>query len=150
MNVTVYSKSTALRMIAVGFPENVAVVSFYTPIGRANPARFRVEYGTACDRVFYVGVPDIDESGFEANGFTSESFLREADALADFIYVARDEGRDIICQCEFGIGRSAACAAAILEHFEGMGSEILASDRYHPNMTVYNRVLAALERRSKK
>lgn len=37
------------------------------------------------------------------------------------IYTAVEHEMDIICQCEHGQSRSAACAAAIKEHFEKSG-----------------------------
>ena len=54
-------------------------------------------------------------------GHINETYLAEADELATFIYEAREVGRDIICQCDYGQSRSAACAAAILQHFEKRG-----------------------------
>ena len=55
---------------------------------------------------------------------------------------------DIICQCDYGQSRSAACAAAILEHFERNGISIFADYRYYPNQLVFNKVLKALKRRN--
>ena len=49
---------------------------------------------------------------------TYETYFPEVEELADFIYMAIEQGMDIICQCEYGQSRSAACAAAIKEHFE--------------------------------
>ena len=99
--------------------------------------------------MFYVGIPDIDESSFEEYGYTEETFLSNASELADFIYSAKENGRDIICQCDFGTRRSAACAAAILEFFEGRGDEIFLNDSYSPNLVVFNKVLSALQKRNK-
>ena len=134
----------AVALIKSGFPENVSVISFYSPDGTGGVGRLRVDYSNVCERVFYVGIPDIDESGFSENGYTEETFFKEADDLADFVFAAVEKGRDIICQCDFGMSRSAACAAAILEFFEGRGSEIFSNDRYCPNLTVFNRVFSAL------
>ena len=150
MNVSVYSRIAITELIKSGFPKNVSVVSFYNPVGRLAPGRFRVDYGQACDNVFYVGIPDIDEGGFEENGYNLESFFLEVDDLAKFIIKAVTEGHDIICQCDFGRGRSAACAAAILDHFEGRGNEIFTNDIYSPNMTVYKKVLDALSKKRMK
>ena len=44
-----------------------------------------------------------------------------------------------------GCARSAACAAAIREHFYGEGIEIFADYRYYPNQLVYNKLKAALD-----
>ena len=149
MNVKIYSKMAVRELIRNGFPENVSVISFYTPVGLSDVSRFRIDYSTVCDSVFYVGVPDIDESGFSEYGYTDETFLSEADDLADFIFRANIDGRDIICQCDFGTRRSAACAAAIWEFFEGRGNEIFLNDRYSPNLTVFNKVFNALCKKKK-
>ena len=136
-------------LIKNNFPSNVAVISFYRPLRGPDPNKLRVDYSGVCDDVFYVGIPDIDESSFEEYGYTEETFLSNASELADFIYSAKENGRDIICQCDFGTRRSAACAAAILEFFEGRGDEIFLNDSYSPNLVVFNKVLSALQKRNK-
>ena len=68
------------------------------------------------------------------------------DELAQFIKIAVQAGYRIICQCEYGQSRSAACAAAILQHFEKNGISIFADYRYYPNQLVYNKIFEALER----
>lgn len=68
----------------------------------------------------------------------------EADDLAKFIYGAYNEGLDIICQCEYGQSRSAACAATILEHFYHNGISIFADYRYYPNQMIFHKVFDAL------
>lgn len=147
MEVRVYSRMAVGSLMKNGFPDNVSVVSFYNSSGMSDSGKNRVDYTKACDSVFYVCAPDIDENGFDEYGYTEDTFLSEADDLADFIYSAVSEGRDIICQCDFGRSRSAACAAAILDHFEERGYEIFSGDTYSPNPLVYKRVLEALVRR---
>ena len=41
---------------------------------------------------------------------------------------------------------SAACAAAILEYFNGTGISIFADYRYYPNQVVYHKIMDALTR----
>ena len=53
---------------------------------------------------------------------------------------------DILCQCEYGQSRSAACAAAILEYFDATGISVFADYRYYPNQVVYHKVMDALTR----
>ena len=65
--------------------------------------------------------------------------------LAEFIRQAHDDGLDIICQCEYGQSRSAACAAAILEHYCKNGISVFADYRYYPNQLVYNKIKNALD-----
>lgn len=149
MKVDIYSRQTAKEKMATGFPENVAVISFYTPQNRKRPVEARLDYGSLCTRVFYVGIPDIDVSVLQDFGYTLEEYLSEAAGLAKYIYQAKEDGLDIICQCDFGQSRSAACAAAILQHFEGRGIDIFADYRYYPNQLVYNKIFEALEKHKK-
>ena len=42
---------------------------------------------------------------------------------------------------------STACAAAILQHYEGRGIDIFADYRYYPNQLVYHKVFDALQKK---
>ena len=108
-----------------------------------------VDYSGVCDRTFAVGIPDIDRECLEDYGYTEESFLLEADAVAEFILGAVSDGRRIICQCDYGQSRSAACAAAILQFYEKRGIEVFADYRYYPNQLVYHKIFDALVRQQK-
>ena len=142
MKVDILSRKSACELMRSGFPANTAVISFYTPDkGKESPLSYR----GACDKVFYVGIPDIDLSILSSYGYTYESYLENANELARFIYEAKANGLDIICQCDYGQSRSAACAAAILQHFEGRGIDVFADYRYYPNQLVYHKVFDALE-----
>ena len=145
MKVNIHSRSSIGELIQNGVPENTAVISFFTPNKdklKENP----VNYQGICDKVFYIGVPDIDIEILADYGYTCESYLAEADELAKFILEAKLNDLDIICQCDYGQSRSAACAAAILQHFEGRGIDIFADFRYYPNQLVYHKIFDALER----
>lgn len=146
MKIDIYSRKSVEELITKGFPSNTAVISFYTPRSKRKSEEIRANYCGVCDKVFYVGIPDIDIEILNDYGYTYESYLSEADALASFIYEARIEGRDIICQCDYGQSRSAACAAAILQHFENRGIDVFADYRYYPNQLVYHKVFDALEK----
>ena len=55
MNVSIYSRKTIEQLIANGFPDNVAVISFYdlktgNRIYNQNP----VDYKNKCSQIFYV------------------------------------------------------------------------------------------------
>ena len=144
MEVSIYSRKAIKELIEKGFPQNTAVISFYTPKNKRDYEERRVNYNDICDKVFYVGIPDIDIEILGDYGYTYETYLAEADELAKFIYEARADGLDIICQCDYGQSRSAACAAAILQHFERNGIYIFADYRYYPNQLVYHKVFDAL------
>ena len=143
MKVNIHSRSSIGELIQNGFPENTAVISFFTPNKdklKENP----VNYQGVCDKVFYIGVPDIDIEILADYGYTYETYLAEAEQLAEFIKAAVAGGLDIICQCDYGQSRSAACAAAILQYYDGRGIDIFADYRYYPNQLVYHKVFDAL------
>ena len=98
--------------------------------------------------VFYVPLHDIDLEILEEYGLSYDTYFPEAPALAAFIYDTMENGGNIVCQCEYGQSRSAACAAAIREHFYGDGIRIFADYRYYPNQLVYNKLKAALDAES--
>ena len=146
MKINIHSRSSIGELIQKGFPKKTAVISFYTPKSKKEDAESRVNYSGVCDRVFYVGIPDIDIEILGDYGYTYETYLAEADELAKFICKAKTDGLDIICQCDYGQSRSAACAAAILQYYEGRGIEVFADYRYYPNQLVYHKVFEALKK----
>lgn len=146
MEVSIYSRKAIKELIEKVFPQNTAVISFYTPKSKRDYKESRVDYSGVCDRVFYVGIPDIDIEILSEYGYTYKTYLAEADELAKFIDKAKENGHDIICQCDYGQSRSAACAAAILQYFEGRGIDVFSDYRYYPNQLVYHKVFDALEK----
>ena len=103
-----------------------------------------VDYSCKTNRVFPIEIHDIDLKILPKYGFTYDTFFPKAGDLAKFIYGTYSEGLDIICQCEYGQSRSAACAAAILEHFYHNGISIFADYRYYPNQMIFHKVFDAL------
>lgn len=144
MKVDIYSRKAIKELIAKEFPKNTAVISFYTPKGRSDSEENRVDYTNVCDKFFYVGIPDIDIEILSDYGYTYDTYLAEAEHLAKFIKAAVSDEIDIICQCDYGQSRSAACAAAILQYYENRGIDIFADYRYYPNQLVYHKVFDAL------
>lgn len=146
MKVEICSRVTIEQWIKRGFPERTGVISFFSPPKKGRTEEGRVKIEGVCDCVFYVRIPDIDIELLADFGYDYESYLSEADELAAFIYKVKEEGFDLICQCDYGQSRSAACAAAILQHFEGRGIDVFADYRYYPNQLVYHKVLDALKK----
>lgn len=138
MNVLIYSRDDMEKVIEDGkFPENTAVISFfdtYTPI----------DYSNVCDSVYYCELNDLDIDELEDKGYTYETFFADADKLAEFIYNTYEEGKNIICQCEYGQSRSAGCAAAVLQYFYKTGIDIFTDYRRYPSRLVYHKVFDAL------
>ena len=74
-----------------------------------------------------------------------DRLLPEAKDIAYFVHQKILEGKDIICQCDYGVSRSAGLAAAILERYAHRGLEVFSDYRYTPNQFVYNKVYKALK-----
>ena len=132
MRVSVYSREAIEHIIAEGsFPNNTAVISFCDPeLKHIDKDYFRVDYSSVCSDVFYCEVDDLDLDYLPEKGYTYDSFFPETPELAAYINKAFRDGRDIICQCEYGQSRIAGCAAAILEHFYRRGIDIFADYKY--------------------
>jgi len=126
---------------------NIAVISFYDPPDKHGIREDcePVDYSMVTNRLFQIALHDIDIEVLEEFNLDYKSYFTEADELAEFIYKAKNDGLDFICQCEYGQSRSAGCAAAIREHFYGDGIKIFADYRYYPNQLIYNKLYDALE-----
>lgn len=68
----------------------------------------------------------------------------QAQRVARFVIKNQDAMRLLICSCEMGQSRSAAVAAAVLEHFAEDANVIDEDARFGPNELVRHAVLAAL------
>lgn len=140
------SRQAMKAMLENEIPSKTAIISFYDPPSKKTPQGYGpIDYSGRCDRVFMVPIPDIDIDLLDGFGYTFETYISNADKLAEFIIKAYNDGYDFICQCDYGQSRSAACAAAILEYFEKSGITIFADYRYYPNQVVFNRVFKALK-----
>lgn len=146
MKVMICSRKSIEKLMEKDFPTNCAVISFYDPPTAKGIRAMPVDYKNKAKRLFQIAVDDIDLEILDEYGLTFESYFTEADELAEFIVSANKEGLDIICQCEYGQSRSAACAAAILEYFEKDGISIFRDYRYYPNQLIFNKLYEALEK----
>ena len=129
-------------LIESGFPKNTAVISFYDPNDGQDYKP--IDYEGICSHAFSVGIHDIDIEILGYYGLTYDTYFPEVTELANFIYSVVNAGMNIIYQCEHGQSRSAACAAAIKEHFEKSGIDIFADYRYYPNQLIFNKLREAL------
>lgn len=69
----------------------------------------------------------------------------QGEQIAQFVSDNLVNMRHLICQCEMGQSRSAAVAAAIIDHHSGVPCGIFDDARYWPNRLVYHTVLDAFE-----
>ena len=71
----------------------------------------------------------------------------QSDEIAEFYANVKNDVDTIICQCEYGMSRSAAVAAAILEYESKSGIDIFSNDYYCPNRIVFRKVLKSLRKK---
>ena len=149
MKVTIYSRKSMEVLLSKGNLKNTAIISFHDPVGRRRRCLEDyepIDFTGKCDRVMQIALHDLDPEALADFYLTEETYFPEADELAEFIYKAKEDGLEIICQCEYGQSRSAGCAAAILQHFERRGIDVFVDYRYYPNQLVYHKVFDVLER----
>lgn len=146
MKISIYSRKEIEKLIENDFLKNTAVISFYDPAGIRSDNMIPVDYKGKAEMLFQVAVYDIDITVLKDYGLTYDIYLPEADELAKFIKNAHDRGLDIICHCQYGQSRSAACAAAIEEYYNKNGISIFADYRYYPNQVVYHKIFDALNK----
>ena len=122
------AENDSAEFIADIFAQGAAISSFYSSV-----AVKIVE-----DDIYF---EELDEFGLNPS-----TYFPEAEKLAQFIKLVVTLNLDIICQCEYGQSRSAACAAAILEVYEGNGISIFSDYRYYPNKYIYNKLVTKLKK----
>ena len=147
ISIKIYSRNDMEKLLSQGKIENTAIISFHDPVGRGRRCLEDyqpIDFTGKCDRVMQIALHDLDPEALADFGLSVETYFPEADELAEFIYKAKEEGLDIICQCEYGQSRSAGCAAAILQHFSKNGIDVFTDYRYYPNQLVYHKVFDAL------
>ena len=67
----------------------------------------------------------------------------QAKEIVDFVEKYKDKVEQVVCQCDAGISRSSATAAALSVIYNGNGSDkwIFDSRQYVPNTAVYRAIL---------
>jgi hypothetical protein len=140
MRISICSRNAIYKMIKEGIADNTAIISF----GDTIEDYVKFPKGTDVLQIAF-----YDVRPFTVAKHHYDRILPQAKEIADYIICKRKEGKDLICQCDYGVSRSAGCAAAILEMWDHKGLEIFADYRYTPNQFVYNKVLKELRERNK-
>ena len=91
----------------------------------------------------------FDDEKYLPKGESEDTFFKDALKVAEFIALYVDCGKKVICQCSYGVSRSAGCAAAILENYFGFADDILKNPKYNINRSVYKGVLRELKEKTK-
>lgn len=141
MKVSICSRSDIYRIINEGIPQNTAIISF------ADTVDDFIEFPTNAN-VMKIAFYDYSPYSIPVSDY--HKVLPEAPEIAKFVDTNIKKGKNIICQCDYGVSRSAGLAAAIMEHYKKEGIKVFANYRYMPNRFVFNKVLAALNLLNKK
>lgn len=136
MNVKIMSRTEIEEFIEDGYLSGIDVISF-----RDVEDTSMIDFEEFPGRVFSVAVDDLEYDELKEYGLTIDTYFPEAEEVAKFIREAIASNKDIICQCEYGQGRSAGCAAAILEALYGSGISIFSDYHYFPNKIIYNKLV---------
>jgi len=136
MKISILSKAHLYRMMEKNeLPKNTAIVSF------ADEEDEFLDFPEGTD-VFKVVFFDIRPYTTVKEHY--DLVLPEAKEIAKYVHQKVKEGKDIICQCDYGISRSAGLAAAILQRYARKGINVFANYKYTPNQFVYNKVYKEL------
>lgn len=140
MTIKILSRSKIEELIKEGFPDKTSVISF-----RDTEDEEGVDFSSVYTDICKVAVDDLEYDELEEYDLTEDTYFPEVNQVAQFIKEAIANDKDIICQCEYGQGRSAGCAAAILEAVYGDGISIFSDYRYYPNKLIYNKLIGRLK-----
>lgn len=136
MEVSILSKSSLYNLIEKKeLPSNTAIVSF------ADEEDEFLEFPDNVD-VLKVVFYDIRPHTIVKEHY--DRLLPEAKDIATFVNQKLKEGKNIICQCDYGVSRSVGLAAAIMERYVKRGIDVFADYRYTPNQFVFNKVYEEL------
>ena len=138
MTISIFSKPELYRLIEKNqLTNNTAVVAF------ADEEDDFLEFPDNTD-VLKVVFFDVRPCSTIPEHY--DDILPEAPEIAKYVNQKVREGKDIICQCDYGISRSAGLAAAILERYAHKGLSVFANYKYTPNQFVFNKVLKELKK----
>lgn len=139
IETAITSRSKMQKLIHSGkLGEDTAVISFH------DIAESPIYFGGTKASVLTLALDDLGPTEISERYGSLTRYFTKAGMLAQFIVAMAAKGKKIICQCEMGMSRSAACAAAILQYYCGSGISIFTDKRYCPNRIVFQKLFAAL------
>ena len=139
MKIEVMSRAELKKRARRPFSEPTAVISIRDSDAPKVTLQCQPSY------IRHLVFDDITPSEYEATDGKMQILFSEHDAeeIAQFVRLHKNDVTTIICQCEAGCSRSAAVAAAIAEWLDGNGIRFFTDERYRPNLhvfqTIYNK-----------
>lgn len=139
IEIAITSRSKMQKLIHSGkLGEDTAVISFH------DIAESPIYFGGTKASVLTLALDDLGPTEISERNGSLTRYFTKAGMLAQFIVAMAAKGKKIICQCEMGMSRSAACAAAILQYYCGSGISIFADRRYYPNRIIFQKLFSEL------
>lgn len=142
MDIEIHSFRSIQERAKRPFPAGTALISV-GDVGEAPPALL---YRPA--HMLRMEFDDVDLNWLDGEGggkYACRMFaIDQARQIAAFAAKYWNETELLICQCQGGVSRSAAVAAAIRQHYRGDGMGYFAGRRYRPDPYVFSLTLEAL------
>lgn len=139
IEIAITSRSKMQKLIHSGkLGEDTAVISF------CDVGTKLLYFANTQASVFTLALDDLGIEEISERYGSVQRYFTKADKLVDFIIRSVASGKKFICQCEMGMSRSAACAAAILQYYCGSGISIFADRRYYPNRIIFQKLFSEL------
>jgi len=159
MKVIALSRLFAERLSAtIKVPH--AIISIGDPPPKGGAIGSRATFADNPNRVdtLWMRFYDLDMSFFDMETAEDARIFQEeyghglfteehAAQILDFLDAVKDEVNAIVCNCEAGVSRSSAVAAAILRITTGSDEKIFNDPRYIPNRFIYRTILNVWEER---
>ena len=153
MKLFITNRARVERMGREGFLEKVALLSITdygdAPLELEKKPKFLLQLsfddvplGKALEAEY--GRKLTDEEIVNAEKELHALSDEQAKMIVDFYNEVYGRAVVLICQCEHGESRSAAIAAAIMEHRYKKGIRIFADERYCPNKSIFKKILCFL------
>jgi predicted protein tyrosine phosphatase len=152
MKIQILSRRAIEKLAKSPLPEKTAIISISDYNSEFADLKYKPEY------LLQLSFDDIDGDEFmdEHGRALSEKDRKalevkyhmfsdeQANQVANFYHSIYGKAEYLICQCEHGMSRSAAIAAAILEYKNRNGIRVFADHRFCPNKTIFNKVLKTI------
>lgn len=162
MKIEIESRKSITTRAQKPFPEHTALISIadldvdFAELKNKPEYLLQLRFCDATKEIYEKKVDNERIEGFLGRKLTLiETFKlmtkypindEQAAEIAAFVKSILGSAEVLICQCDYGISRSAGVAAAVKQFLTGDGNKIFEDKCYEPNKLVYRKVFEALER----
>lgn len=154
MKILIRSRKAIEKMACQPFAEKTAIISVtdwnceFAKLKNTPAYLLQIDFDDVDNDIF---LDELGRKPTEAERIRLENKYHmlsneQAKQIADFYIAIENEVNVVIFQCEHGQSRSAAIAAAIMEHRSKKGIEVFSNDNYYPNKVVFRKVFNALNK----